>query len=108
MHDAVDMKSNPILSVVMLTALAGCEVVQTGDQIWFKEGATAREQQAALNAAEAQAAQAHVTPPEERNIVIRNMTAQGWRLVSKDAAPPFKSENSRPLPPPVRPGPALR
>jgi hypothetical protein len=96
------------LAYLCLASLIGCAVVNTGGQVWYKEGATAREQEAALAAAEAQAAQAHVKPPEERSIVIRNMTAQGWRLISKDSAPPPKSENTHPLPPPVKPGPSLR
>ena len=87
--------------------MAGCAVVDTGDQTWFKEGATARDQDAALAGAEAQAAQVHATPAEKRDIVIRNMTGQGWRLVSKASAPPPKPESKRPLPPPVKPGPAL-
>jgi hypothetical protein len=61
-----------------------------------------------LTAAEAQAAQVQATAAEKRDIVIRNMTGQGWRLVSKASAPPPKSETTRPLPPPVRPGPMVR
>ena len=89
-------------------SLAGCAVVETGDQTWFKEGATAREQEAAIDAAEAQAAQVQATAAEKRDIVIRSMTGQGWRLVSKASAPPPKSDTSRPLPPPIKPGPMVR
>ena len=76
-------------------ALAGCATVETGGQTWYREGATADEQAAALGAAEVQAKQAHVLPAEERDIVIRSMTAQGWRLIAKDSAPPLKPSKTR-------------
>src|ERR1043165_4917070 len=94
------------LRVAALSALlTGCAVVKTDGDVWYKEGAADKEQQAALGAAEAQAAQAaSATPAQKRGIVVRNMTAQGWRLVSKNSAPTLKTESKRPLPPPDRPG----
>jgi hypothetical protein len=102
------MNTKPLLAGAMLAAsLAGCAVVETGDQVWFKEGATPREQEAALAAAQVQAAQAHTTPEQERDIVIRSMTAQGWRLVPKHSAPPLKPDATRKTRPPMKPGTAI-
>ena len=83
-------------------ALASCAAVETGDHGWYKEGGTASDRDAALAAAEVQAKQAHVQPPEERDIVIRSMTAQGWRLMPKQSAPPLKSDAARKARPPQR------
>ena len=82
-------------AALLALALAGCATVETGGQTWYREGATADEQSAALGAAEVQAKQAHVLPGEERDIVIRSMTAQGWRLIAKDSAPPLKQSRAR-------------
>jgi hypothetical protein len=102
------MNLTPLLiSAACVVSFCGCAVVETGNQTWYKEGATETERDSAVAAAEAQAAQAQVTPAEKRDMVIRNMTAQGWRLISKDAAPKLKSDTTRPLPPPIKPGPAL-
>ena len=78
------MKWNDVLAAALLfPILVGCAVVNTGDNIWFKDGATAHEQEAALAAARVKAAQSDGTPALEKDIVIRSMTAQGWRLVPK-------------------------
>ena len=97
----------PTAIVLLATTFAGCAIVETGDHVWFKEGATSHEQDAALAAARVQAAQAHVTPPEERDMVIRSMTAQGWRLMEKGSAPPLKSATTRKTPVPMNSGTAL-
>lgn len=96
-----------LLRTMLGASLIGCAVVETGDHVWFKEGATQAEQEAALATARVQAAQAHVTPPEERDILLRSMTAQGWRLKPKAAAPPLKSETNRKTPAPLNPGTAI-
>jgi hypothetical protein len=96
------------LGAMLIASQFGCAETGTQNQTWFKEGATAREQEAALASAEVQASQAHATKAEERDIVIRNMTAQGWRLVSSKSAPPLKPETSRPLPPHIKPGAVVR
>ncbi|MEO7318079.1 MAG: hypothetical protein ABIZ56_03715 [Chthoniobacteraceae bacterium] len=101
------MTAKPFLGAILGASLIGCAVVETGDHVWFKEGGTQAEQDAALATARVQAAQAHVTPPEERDIVIRSMTAQGWRLKPKAAAPPLKSETTRKTPAPMKPGMAI-
>ena len=85
-------------------ALIGCAVVETGDDVWYKEGATAREREAALSAAQSQAMQAAQGKPDpgdqtKKQIIMTSMTAQGWRLMHKDTAPAMESETSRKLPP---------
>ncbi len=40
-------------------------------------------------------------------MVIRSMTAQGWRLLEKNSAPPLKSDTKRKTPIPMRSGTAL-
>ena len=88
-------------------ALAGCATVETGDHLWYKEGAANSDRDAALAAAQVQAKQARVPPPEERDIVIRSMTAQGWRLMPKQSAPPLKTGATRKTPTPQPQGTAL-
>ena len=92
-HDLSTMKTQA--TFLLALALAGCATVETGGQTWYREGGTADEQSAALGAAEVQAKQAHVLPAEERDIVIRSMTAQGWRLIAKDSAPALKQSKAR-------------
>ena len=92
--------SLPALAVALL--LAACAPVELGGQTWYKEGASTAEQQAALAAAETQARQAHVQPPEERNLVLRSMTAQGWRLKPRQTAPALDSAPAAPVRPPPR------
>jgi hypothetical protein len=88
--------------------LAACAVVKTGDDVWYKEGATAREREAALAAANAQAMKATEGKPDpgdqtKKQIMVTSMTAQGWRLMHKDSAPSMEPETSRKLPPPGTP-----
>jgi hypothetical protein len=85
----------PLSVAILLLSLVGCAVVDTGDHTWFKEGATAHEQQAALAAAELQAVRADTTPALQKAIVLRSMTAQGWRLVPKNSAAPFQPNATR-------------
>jgi hypothetical protein len=87
--------------------LAGCATFETGDNVWYKDGATFADQQAALAAAQTQAKQAHVQGPEERDIVIRSMAAQGWRMMPKQSAPTLKSNATRTPSAPQRSGTAL-
>ena len=87
---------------VMAVIAAGCAVVETGDQRWFKPGATQAEQNAALSSAQIQAKQAHVAPSEERGIFLEAMTAQGWRLMPKGAAPKLATQPASPAKPPPR------
>ena len=94
-------------AALLALAFANCATVQTGDQMWYKEGATVAEQQAALAAAETQAKNASLQPAEERDIVLRSMTAQGWRLVPKDSAPPLKTRAPKKSPVPPRAGTAI-
>ena len=102
------MKLKPFLTnAIFASSLVGCAIVETSDHVWFKEGATPPEQDAALATARVQAAQAHVTPQEERDMVIRSMTAQGWRLMEKGSAPPLKSDAKRKAPIPMTAGTAL-
>lgn len=71
-----------------LLLLGGCTTVDTGDQEWYKEGATDRERAAAMSTAQAQASQAGpaVTEQVRKDIILKNMTAQGWRLKPKTSA----------------------
>lgn len=101
------MNACPFLRVLLAVSFAACAIVETGDHVWFKEGATPHEQEAALASAQVQATQAQVTPQEERDMVIRSMTAQGWRLLEKNSAPPLKSDTKRKTPIPMRSGTAL-
>ena len=96
------MHGMKMLVLLLALASAGCAIVEPGDQVWFKEGATSSERDAALAAAQTQARQAHVQPPEERDILLRAMTAQGWRLVPKESAPPLETKPRKPAPPPPR------
>lgn len=93
--------------VALIATVTGCAVVETGDHVWYREGATAAQQEAALSAAEMQAKQARVQPAEERDIVIRSMTAQGWRLMPRGSTPPPKAAVARQPPALPLSGPAL-
>ncbi len=102
------MKTHAFSTIALLSAaLAGCAIVETGDHVWFKEGATPQERDAALASARVQATQAHVTLQEERDMVIRSMTAQGWRLMEKGSATTLKSDTTRKKPVPMTSGTAL-
>lgn len=94
-------------ALFLALVLGGCAAVETSDHDWYKEGATASDRDAALAAAEVQAKQANVQPSEERDIVIRSMTAQGWRLMPKNSAPPLKSDAAMKTRPPQRAGTAI-
>ena len=85
---------------MLVFAIAGCSIVETGDHVWYKEGAASGEREGALAAAQMQAKQAHVQPAGERDIVVRSMTAQGWRLVDKRLAPTPKAKPKTQPPPP--------
>jgi|GEM_PF-5161583 len=76
------------LAALSLAWCGACTTIETGDQEWYKEGATDRERAAALSTAEAQASQAGPAATEQirKDIVIKNMTAQGWRLQPKKSA----------------------
>ncbi len=105
--DALGMKTTPYIAGALLAAtLTGCASLPAGDHVWVKEGATPQEQSAALAAAQAQAAQARTTPVQERDLVLRAMTAQGWRLQSKASAPPLRSAAARAASRPLRSGTA--
>lgn len=84
---------------VLAIYLGGCAVtgIDQGDTVWYKEGATARERDAAMATAESQALQARSDPTNQtqKDIVLRSMTAQGWRLVPRASAPPLKPEGAR-------------
>ena len=97
-----------LFGTMLAASLIGCAVVETGDHAWFKEGATPHEQEAALGAATVRATQAQVTPAEKRDMVIRSMTAQGWRLVQKDSAPPLKPAATRKTSTPITSGTTLQ
>jgi hypothetical protein len=89
----------------IVCVLTACTMVETGNEVWYKEGATSRDREAALAAARSQALQATQGKPDpgdqtKKRIVVTSMTAQGWRLVNKEAAPAMKPETSRKLPPP--------
>ena len=102
------MTLKPFLTnAIFAASLVGCAIVESGDHVWFKEGATPHEQDAALATARVQATQARVTPQEERDMVIRSMTAQGWRLMDKSSAPSLKSDARRKTPIPMGSGTAL-
>lgn len=85
--------------------LVGCSTMSTGEQVWFKEGGTPQERDRLLLAAEVQARQAYPDSPmaggavgttgpqsvaalqhSRRDVVVRSMTAQGWRLVPRNQA----------------------
>jgi hypothetical protein len=88
--------------------VAGCTMVETGDEVWYKEGATVRDREAALSAARSQALQATQGKPDpgdqtKKRIVVEYMSGQGWRLMPKDAGNKMKPETSRNLPPPRLP-----
>lgn len=100
------MKPLPAAVALVAVFLAGCTVVETGGNTWFKEGATAQEREAALNAAQLQAAQSDTTPADKHGMVIRSMTAQGWRMIAKASAPPLKTDAARKAPLPLRTGTA--
>jgi len=87
-----------LAGALVVISVTGCASVETGDHVWFKEGATAREKEAALAAAQVNAVQADTTPALEKDIVIRSMTAQGWRLVTKNSAPSLKPNPNRKTP----------
>ena len=88
--------------VILGLVLAGCAVMEPGNQAWFKEGATESERQAAVAAAETQAKQARVQPAEERGIFLQAMTAQGWRLMPKGSAPSLATKPATPTRSPQR------
>ena len=49
------MKLKALHAMALLAiAFVGCAIVETGDHVWFKEGATSHEQDAALAAARVQ------------------------------------------------------
>ena len=96
------------IAAILFAAFVGCAIVETGDHVWFKEGATPQQQDAALVAARVQAEQANGAPAERRDMVIRSMTAQGWRLVAKDSAPRLKSDATRKTAPSKQTGTVLQ
>jgi len=92
-----------LIPAILLLAFAGCAIVESDDHVWYKEGATTREREAALAAAEVQARQSGQDTPAQRGMVVTNMTSQGYRLVPKASAPPPEPESAHPLPKSPRP-----
>lgn len=93
-----------LLGIFSLVTLTGCRSLPETDHVWFKEGGTAGERDRLLTAAEVQARQAYPDSPmpgasgatstqsaaslrlARQDVVLRYMTAQGWRRVPRERA----------------------
>jgi hypothetical protein len=92
------------LALLVLTLFAGCRSLPESDHVWYKEGGTPGERDRLLTAAEVQARQAYPDAPmagasgtastksqaslrlARQDVVLRYMTAQGWRRVPREQA----------------------
>lgn len=87
------------ISIALASALLGCQSVDPGNQVWYKENGSLEERDRLLAAAEVQAQQAQSSPTVSApgastrqtasHTILEYMTANGWRLVPKSQAKPL-------------------